>query len=473
VLQWSPVTVERIAAANLMRREIEARAELVKGEWTEAKTAAEDAETALFTALDAAEEKHKKDQGWAKDTTDAVRKLQREHHKKRDHFDLKDREKRSVEDRAKKLVKSVLALVDEAAEGKEKDLWTKEDKDTGAAWNQIQLVDIMGDLYAEAFGTVGVKSVADALEAEKAGSFAVWVKERNLTKEQLESLAAELATYMDRRGLADRIPEAWRGKVHAKILKPVAPDDASDKPGGKGKREKPSEDQGQAGAFQAVAISDKDAQLLRKYQGTRTWDETPAVHGIDGKKKLATPQGWPFVEWDVHPLDGGLTTLEIPLMGAERLLDLSQVSVYLADCEAPTPVAFMSAALEAMNPKRGKGIKAQLSLGEGHDALLAFVLDRMARTALEFAASPRYSDFLAGAWNLGFYDRIRSLSPITAALMEREREIAAAGGPAPAPAAEPGAPANLTVNGRKPKAGGKPAAPHPKPKPAKKKGAQR
>lgn len=444
---WSQVTVERIAAAFLSMRDTESRAESVKGEWTEAKKTRDTREDDLLQALEAADERHGKG-AWALDTTDALRKLQKDYTRSRDKFDVKDREKRRLEDQAGKLRTHVLKLVEDAATGDQMDLPMGKPAETDPeAWRQVLVMDLVGELQAEPFKGLGVTTLGDVLEAQKAKSFEQWKKEGDLTKEQLEHLGEAVATYLDRTDRAKLVPPEWKELVQAKVEKPKAPDDASDIPGagGAGKRSrKGGKGEGAPeGPVEGIgkAMTEKDAAALARYQSTRTHEEVPPLTGPGGKQRLANVQSWPFLRWDVDPIAPGDPKVMIALPSGKLIMHVNDLADYLDTLDAGTPSALMVGLKQAV---------ADAQQGEPSipPSALAYCLDRMSQLQVHFGASPRYRDTLADIWNAGDKDSVRMLSPLTAALMEREAELSKGDGPEEKPAAE-GTPAELTTSAKK------------------------
>lgn len=192
--------MERLIAANGSRRETEADAEAIKGEWTEQKKQLQERETGLLDAVDAAESKHGQER-WSLETSKAVAGLNDDFRRARDGFEIIDRRKKRTEDQAKKLTERVLQILDEYEQG-QADLFT--DKTAPPpdqeAWLGVSLADIVGELIARPFAEFDCITVGDFRQGVEDKAFEAALASGDLKLAYLDYASAKVQEYGVRRG---------------------------------------------------------------------------------------------------------------------------------------------------------------------------------------------------------------------------------------------------------------------------------
>jgi len=161
--------------------------------------------------------------------------------------------------------------------------------------------------------------------------------------------------------------------------------------------------------FEPEAMTDADAQRLSEYTG-------PSDH-----EPVWTSRAWneaPVADPDAQPLK-----LEIRGKYVDRWDDV-QAMAHTDDIDTPTALFVLIA----------RAVKAKQALDNFINLrLAAFLLDRVCRVHLQYP-SPVVRDGLLIVGKSGLIDTIRRISPLAAAVYERERDIAGKGdGTATAP----------------------------------------
>lgn len=202
----SVVQIERLLAAYSSFRETEQQAEEIKGTWSELKKQLAEREEALLQGIEALREKYGEGERSVPPREQRVIfDLQKDFGRTRDKFNLKDREKRRIEDLAKKLGERVFAILDEAKEGP--DLYSK-DTDNALAWREIQIADLVESGLSSTFRLHEVHNIGDFLKAWTQGDLTRLKKE--IDPKLAGFVGAKIAAVLRARGLEKEIPKDMR-----------------------------------------------------------------------------------------------------------------------------------------------------------------------------------------------------------------------------------------------------------------------
>lgn len=225
----SPVQTERLFAAHASLCQTLTALEELKGEHTEAKKNREEREQALLVAIGAAREKHP-DGEVPKDEQKSIFKIQQDYIRASNSWNLKDREKRRLDDLSKKLTERVLNMVKEAREGP--DLFgaaaggSEEDK---LAWRKVELADLVDSLMAGPLKESELFTIGDFLTAWAQRDTERLVKEKKLDAHLVDFVAVKVVHFLKSKKLESEIPgsmvkaSANVGKIGDDALKAAKP----------------------------------------------------------------------------------------------------------------------------------------------------------------------------------------------------------------------------------------------------------
>lgn len=207
-LTISPLSIERLRASRFAWKDQETHAAEVKEKWQKAKATRDEREQAMAEAVD-------------QDQADkAVAELAREFNRAERTFERIDRDKRSAEDQAKKMRAKFVELAEALAEGTDDDLYAKS-VDTGESWRGTLVADVVGDLQAQQFLKVGLRSVADLLENDK--DLDGYFKAGDLDRKPGEFVLQAVARWMEDGGRRSAMTARMRKLLDGPRRAPVEP----------------------------------------------------------------------------------------------------------------------------------------------------------------------------------------------------------------------------------------------------------
>lgn len=199
----SPLQLERLRAARGSWKEALSTADEKKQDWLTARQTRDDRREGLAKACDENEAKTVNDVTPAH-TDEALARMAKDYSRAEHKFVEKDRAKRSVEDLAKKMEAKFIEIAERIAESKEEDMFSVK-VDTGAAWRDVLIADIVGDLQATQFVKNNVRTVGDMLEDDN--NVRGLMKSGDIEKKAGQFVCQSVAISVKTKGFASALPD--------------------------------------------------------------------------------------------------------------------------------------------------------------------------------------------------------------------------------------------------------------------------
>jgi len=200
-LSVSPLQIERLRAGNISWQNAVQSAEEVKEKWSTARETRDERKLTLTEALEEDDADDHRVAGLASDFASAERK-----------FVSLDRDKRSREDHARKMEAHFVKIAQDLASGEADDLYAQ-DLDASDTWRAVLLADVISDIQAIPFVRLGVNTIGDLLDREKAGELKKLAKAGDLTRQQIEFSLQSAAKWMSQTGRGRSIPASIRDLI--------------------------------------------------------------------------------------------------------------------------------------------------------------------------------------------------------------------------------------------------------------------
>lgn len=402
VTQWS-----RICASDISREQTMSQAETTKAEWEEQKKQRKERETALLAAITEAREKNA---GKTLDQRDwdSICGLEKDFQKSIEQYELIDRNKRRLDDQVRKLTEAELTLVHDARISE--DLFNPRDITNDIAWKGIQLADLVGEMYSEHFTKVGIRTVGELVQADKDDKIPGHIAQGDFTREQVEFVTGTTYLVLEAMKCAGMLPKTWQ--ADSTVLPEVPkkskaePDEStSDSNGAEGGAKPDDGDTDEADSdTEAKELTESDAIAISKYRGARA------------TKSHEDPAKWVSGRFDEKPFaDPSLNPLKLKADGGFYIDLFEDLHSYAKSNDVENPAALLKRIIVNYAARR--------PLFDSLDAKVGtFILDWTCRLQM-LEPSTTVASFLMFASDGDTIAAIRKVSPLCAALAEREREV--------------------------------------------------
>lgn len=148
-------------------------------------------------------------------------------------FDVLDRKRRKLQALDKDLTLTVLSLVSKTytAEG-ELAFGKKSGGADPEAWKKVEITSLMGEMHAQPFGGLGIRTVDDAIDRMKHGGLSKMTDAGEVTQPQATYLLRTIRDYVDRRGVKVQLPPLPDGEAEIPDPPKGKPKTHAEEPGG-------------------------------------------------------------------------------------------------------------------------------------------------------------------------------------------------------------------------------------------------
>lgn len=202
----SPVTMERLAAADVALEAAQTKLEETKDAKAQAKQTLVDREASFVQAVREARESRHDHEGLDEEQSEKIFRLDDDRQRAREIYETKDREHRRQSDLVKEITENMGAIVRAARKGET--LFDQKGKKGGdpEAWKGVLLADLVGQIIASEFANHGILTVSDALAAWAGGKLRELLQGRLLRLGLVDAVTGAMRTWFIERAALDELP---------------------------------------------------------------------------------------------------------------------------------------------------------------------------------------------------------------------------------------------------------------------------